>query len=798
MLVPISWLKEYVDVNIGIEELTAKLTMSGSNVEGVEILGRDIDKVVIGEIKKVEKHPNADKLLVTQVSTGTQVLQIVTGATNIKENDKVPVALPGSTIHGGQKIHSAKFRGVESEGMLCSARELGLDDHGLPEDMRDGILILPENAPVGADIKDYLSLEDTVIDFEITPNRPDCLSIIGMAREAAATLKSDLHLPRISITEEAEERIDEMAGITIEAEDLCSRYVARMAKDVKIGPSPLWMQRRLQACGVRPINNIVDITNYVMMELGQPLHAFDYEKLDGRSLIVRRGKSHEKIITLDGVERAVSEEMLVIADKSKPVAIAGVMGGADAEISHSTKWILLESANFSGPSIRKTSRKLGLRSEASMRFEKGIDPNLCHIAADRACQLIEELGVGKVLKGSIDVYPRKVNSRRIPLRPEKVNQVLGTRLSTDEMVDILNRLELRVEETPAGIFVNIPTFRTDISKEADLIEEIARIYGYDRLPSTLPRGDATQGGLNTRQKIMEDIKQVLMGCGFSEIYTYSFVSPKVFDSINAPKDSPLRRAIALLNPLGEDQSIMRTTMIPNILDVIKYNLNQKVEEIRLFEAGTVYLPEELPLKELPYEKKRLTLGICGKSMDYYDLKRVIETIFCKLRIQKYLFMPEKHFAFHPGRCAKIMLETGELGIVGEIHPDVLENYDIKKRTYVAEIDLDLLLENACTTIRFKPLPKFPASDRDLAIVVEDRVLAGDIIEAIKEAGGELLEKVELFDVYKGGQIPRGFKSMAFSLTYRAAERTLTDTEVNDVHARIKAHLVEKFNGTLRE
>jgi phenylalanyl-tRNA synthetase beta chain len=798
MLVPLNWLKEYVNINEEIRSFTERLTMSGSNVEGIEELGKDIENVIIGRIEKIEKHPDADKLLVVQVNTGNKNIQVVTGATNIREKDLIPVALDGAVIHGGKKISSTKYRGVDSNGMLCSAKELGLDDHGLPEDMQNGILILPPDAPLGKDIKDYINLEDTVIDFEITPNRPDCLSIVGMARETAAAYKLELKIPSIILKEEAWENAKDLARITIEARDLCKRYVARIIKDVKIEPSPLWMQRRLQACGVRPINNIVDITNYVMLELGQPLHAFDYDKLEGHSIIVRRGRDSENIVTLDGVARTLSSDMLVIADINKPVAIAGVMGGEESEIGPSTKCILLESANFAGPSIRRTSRKLGLRSEASMRFEKGLDPNICSTAADRACQLIEELGAGKVAKGYIDVYPEKAKPGKIVFRPERINRALGTKIPESEMIDILERLEIKIQKTPDGMFALIPTFRTDIAKEADLVEEVGRIYGYDRLPSTLPQGDVTQGKLQTSQKLADTIKQVLTGLGYSEIYTYSFVSPGVFDKINTPSDSPLRQVITLMNPLGEEQSVMRTTLIPNMLDVVGYNLNQKIEEIRLFETGSVYIPKELPLTELPHESKKLAIGLSGKGLDFYELKKTIETLFAKLRIEHYTFEQYQHFAFHPGRCARVMIDEEELGIVGEIHPDVLENYDIDTRVYIAQLDMDLLIKKASTDIKFSALPRFPASDRDLAIIVEDRVPAGEIIRAIKEAGGELVENVELFDIYRGDQIQRGFKSMAFSITYRAKDRTLTDEEVNGVHDRVRTKLVEKFNGTLRE
>lgn len=798
MLVPISWLREFVDIKEDVEELAEKLTMSGSNVEGVQYLGKDISNIVVGQLTKVEKHPDADLLLVVHANTGSEELQIVTGATNIKVGDKVPLALHGSTIFGGKKIRSSKLRGIKSAGMLCSAEELGFDDHGLPKDMQEGILILPNDAPIGADIKEYLGLEDKVIDFEITPNRSDCLCIIGMARETAATVKQDLKIPEISLKEEGQGHVKDKANVTIEAEDLCSRYVARLIEDVTIQPSPLWMQRRLQAAGVRSINNIVDITNYVMLEMGQPLHAFDFDKLEGGSIIVRRGKPEEKMETLDGVIRDITEDMLVIADEKRPVAIAGVMGGADSEITSSTTRILLESANFFGPSIRKTSKRMGLRSEASMRFEKGIDPNICIKVADRACELIEQLGAGKVVKGYVDVYPGKTASREIFIDPDNINKVLGIQITLEKMMQILKPLEIEVKVTEEGVKAIVPTFRRDITQEADIIEEVGRLYGYDQLPVTLPEGNVTHGKLNTEQKIVNDIKELMTYSGYSEIYTFSFVSPKVFDNINTPEDEPMRSAIKLINPLGEEQSIMRTTLIPNMLDVIRSNLNHKAGELKLYEMGAIYIPKELPLTELPNEKKWITIGLSGGSLDFYNLKGIIETIFKKLRIYNYSFLQDRHFAFHTSRCAKVIIGSDVIGFAGEVHPEVLSKYEIEKRSYIAELDLDTILKYASSDIQFKPLPKYPASSRDIALVVSEEVLTGQILETIKTTGGKLLEDVKLFDIYKGGQIPKGFKSMAFSLTLRAEDRTLTDSEVNEITDRIKDHLGQKFNATLRE
>jgi phenylalanyl-tRNA synthetase beta chain len=798
MLVPVSWLKEYVDFDLDLFELTEKLTMSGSNVEGVQYIGKDLSNIVIGRIKKLTQHPNADKLTIVTVDVGDNDLQVVTGAVNIKENDIVPVALPGAKIHGGKFINTAEFRGIKSEGMLCSAKELGIDDNGLSPEIREGIFILPQDSPIGCDVKKYLGLEDAIIDFEITPNRPDCLSIIGIAREVAATLNTTFALPSIDLKEECGENTENVVNICIEAEDLCNRYVARIVKDVKIEPSPLWMQRRLQACGVRPINNIVDITNYVMLEMGQPLHAFDFEKIRGKTIVVRRGRYSEKLVTLDDATRNLTEDMLVIADENNPVALAGVMGGKETEVRSTTKMLLIESANFAGSSIRKTSKRLGLRSEASMRFEKGLDSNLCALAANRACQLIEHLNAGKVLKGVKDVYVNKKEEKTIQFNPDKINKTLGLDLSVGQLTDIFKRLQINIFEKENNYWAVIPTFRIDISQNADLIEEVARIYGYDKLPSTLPQADATRGKLSMHQKYYDKIKQLLANIGFYEVYTYSFISPKVFDKINATTESELRNVVAIKNPLGEDHSVMRTTLVPGILDVVKYNLNQKVEDIKLFEMGSVYKPKEIPMKQLPIEEKKIALCMSGEKFDFFDLKRAIETLFALLKIEKFTFLQGKHFTFHPGKFCKIEINGQQIGYAGELHPDVLENYDIGQRVLMAELSLDLLLDNASHMIKFKPLSRYPSSERDLSIIVEEKVPAGSLIEEIRNLTGDLLEKVELFDVYKGDQISSGFKSLAFSIIYRDSNRTLTDVEVNEIHNKVKEGLKKKFNGTLRE
>lgn len=800
MRVPMKWLREFVDYKGSVKEFAEKMTMSGSSVETIECVGRDIKNVVIGEILQIQRHPHADKLLLVKVDTKERVLQIITGAYNIKKGDKVAVALPGATIEGGKKIGVQNIKGMESEGMLCSAKELGLDDHGLPEDMKKGLLILPKDAPVGKDIKEYIELEDAVVEFELTPNRADCFSIVGIARETAATFNVPL---KVSFSTSGEIRqIDEIFGrvkVTVEAPDLCKRYIARIIEDVKIEPSPLWMQRRLQLCGIRPINNIVDITNYVMLELGQPLHAFDYDKLSDGSIIVRKGKAGEKLITLDGQEREITEDTLVIADKKGPIALAGVMGGENTEVTDKTRTVLLESANFLGSNIRRTAKRLGIRTEASLRYEKGIDPNLAEIAADRACELIEKLGAGKVIKEYADVYPEIVRPRELQLRVEKINALLGTSISKECMVSILKRLGMDVQDKDGKTFVIVPTYRTDIAQLADIAEEIARIYGYDNLPSTLPGSIAACGVLSKRQKLEDNIKKTLSDLGFSEIYTYSFISPGAFDKLKVPLNHEIRKAIKLMNPLGEEHSVMRTTLLDGILQVVKFNLNQNQKRIRIFEVGKIFLPNELPLKELPRERKMIGLAVYEENVDFYYLKGIVEAILSMLKIDNHKFNQDQHFALHPGRTASILVGGKIAGYLGEIHPDVMENYDMEdKRVYVAELDMEILLDNALTEIKYQPLPKFPAAERDMAIVVKEDIAVGDLMDAIREVGGELLENLELFDIYRGEQIPEGYKSIAFSLRYRAKDRTLKDEEINELHAKIIRSIIERFDGRLRE
>lgn len=797
MLVPVSWLRNYVDIdNIPIEKLDESLVMSGSKTEAVEKVAEGVEGVVVGKITEIIQHPNADKLIITKVDVGEEVIQIVTGAKNVNVGDYIPVALVGAKLADGLKIKKGKLRGEISNGMLCSAEELGFSDNVIPKESKDGILILKDEYTLGMDIKEVLALNDYVIEFEITPNRPDCLSMIGMARETSATFDLSINYPRIDIKEETE-NIKDYISVEVKDPDLCRRFAGRIVKDIRIEQSPMWLQIRLMKAGVRPINNIVDITNYVMLEYGQPLHAYDLDTIVDKKIIVRRAEKDEKTTTLDGVERKLDEDVLVIANTKETIGIAGIMGGEDTEVSNNTKTIFLEAANFNKKNVRTSSRKLGLRTEASSRFEKGIDPNIPELAVDRACQLIEELGVGKVVKGKIDIYGDKLNKWNIEVRPSRINSLLGTKLSVDEITNILNRLELSVEGKGDNLLVTIPTFRQDLVKEIDIVEEVARMYGYDVIESTLPKG-ATWGAKTNGQIIEDYTKDTLNALGLNEITTYSFLSPKNLDLIGIPNDSFLRRSIKLLNPLGEEYSMMRTSLITNMLDVLARNYKRNVSNAFAFELGNIFIPHDIPVKTLPIEKKMLTLGMYGEDINFFSLKGVIEELLNRLGIANYDFEPEKaHLSFHPGRCANIVYGNHILGTIGEVHPDVLENFGFDNRVYIADIDFNIILQITILDRIYKPLPKYPATSRDIAIIVKEEVYSKVAEDIILKNGGSILESYTLFDVYRGKQISEGYKSMAYSLTFRAADKTLTDEEVNKVYDKILSELKSKLNAELR-
>lgn len=796
MKAPLKWLKDYVDIDVSPKELSDAMTLSGSKVEGIEVQGEDISKVVVGKIISIEKHPDADKLQVTKVDIGSEVIQVVTGAQNIKLDDYIPVALVGATLPGDKKISKGKLRGVESNGMMCSIEELDLSKEDYPDAPEDGIYILEPGTELGKDIKEVMGINETTIDFEITSNRPDCLSIIGLAREAAVTLKKEFKKPQVKVLEQGDEAKN-YVSVEIKDADLCPRYAARVVKDVKIGPSPKWMKERLRAAGVRPINNIVDITNYVMLECGQPMHAFDLKDVQGNKIIVRRALEGETLKTLDDQDRNLDSSMLVIADENRAIAVAGVMGGANSEISGDAKAVIFESANFNGTSVRLTAKKLGLRTEASGRFEKGLDVENVVPALERAVQLVEELGAGTVCKGIVDCYAKKQEQVTISLRPDKINTFLGTDISKKEMVDILKALEFEVDENTD--IVKVPSFRSDVEAEADLAEEIVRFYGYNNIEATLLSGKAATLGKKTYKQSIEDlIKDTMVSCGLYEAFTYSFTSPKDFDKLNLPQDSNLRNAVVISNPLGEDYSIMRTTTIADMLKVISTNYNRRIDEARLFEMSFVYLPESLPIKELPKEKPILTLGMYGKT-DFYELKGNVEELLSRLGIKEYEFVPVKdNPSFHPGRTASLIIKGEYAGIIGEVHPAVSEKFECPERTYLGMIEVESLVKNSSMESQYNPLPKFPAVSRDIAMLVKDEIMVKQIEDIIKQRAGKILEDIKLFDVYKGKQVPEGMKSVAYSITFRASDRTLTDEEVGKAMTKILDGLKNNIEAQLRE
>ncbi len=809
MLVPIEWLKDYTDIKGDTKEFCDKMIMSGSNMETCEHFCEEMENVVVGKIEKIEKHPNADKLVVCQINIGKEdPVQIVTGAPNVFEGACVPVALHKSRIpgplhgkakeEGGTKITKGKLRGVESLGMLCSASELGFDDKVVPVAHKDGIWILEEEYPLGQDFAEALGLKQAVVDFEITPNRPDCLSMTGMAREAAATFGEKLVYPDTACVSETRQQARDFIQVDIKEPELCRRYAARIVTDVKIGQSPWWLQKRLMYAGMRPINNIVDITNFVMLEFGQPIHAFDIRQIEDNRIIVECAKEGETFTTLDNVERTLSEGMLLIKDGKKGVAIAGVMGGLNSEIEEDTTTILVESANFNGDSVRATSKKLGLRTEASSRFEKGIDPNLCQAAADRVCRLIEILGCGKVASGTVDVYPKTFDAPVINVRVERINQVLGIQLSSEKMTKIFESLEMKVEGTGSVLKVTPPTIRQDLLTEVDFIEEVARMYGYDNLPVTIPKGN-TEAGKSRERSLIDHARDTLCALGLSEVQTYSFVSPKGVDDIRIGEDSWERDFIKILNPLGEENSVMRTILTPNMLEVLGRNYSRNIESVKAFEIGSTFTTNFVRPEDLPEEQTGLSMGLYGKDADFFLLKGIVVELLRNLGIKDACFTAESEYgAYHPGRCARISVDGEELGILGEVYPDVADKFGIGTRAYCCELFFDSVIRHANMEKAYEPLPKYPATSRDIALLVDEDVQVGRMETIIREEGKPILERVQLFDVYRGKQVEEGKKSVAFTLTYRDREKTLTDEEVAKVHDRVLETLKNKVNAVLRE
>ncbi|MBR4692264.1 MAG: phenylalanine--tRNA ligase subunit beta [Oscillospiraceae bacterium] len=788
-----NWLSEFTEVNVSDKEFCDRMTMSGSKVEGVEVLGSEITNVVVGRVLKTERHPDSDHLWVCQVDVGRDApVQIVTGAQNVREGDLAPVALHKSTLPGGVKIEKGKLRGVLSEGMLCSLGELGLTVNDYPYAVADGIFILQEPCKPGDDIRDVVGLRDSVVDFEITNNRPDCLSVRGLAREAAVTFGTELKLPEPRVKGSGDS-IRNYLDVEIASPELCSRYTARFIKNVKIAPSPEWLRRRLRASGIRPISNIVDITNYVMLEYGQPMHSFDYRCIDGSRIVVRTAAEGEEMATLDGSPRALTPDMLVIADAVKPIGLAGIMGGQNSEITGDTTSVVFESANFSGPSIRHTAISLGMRTDASARFEKGLDPLGTLPAVERACELVELLGAGEVVDGVIDVIARDIEPVKLRLEPEKIDRLLGVHTEPAFMKKVLTDLGFTFE----GDEMTVPSWRGDVSHYSDIAEEVARFYGYDVIPATAFKGTTAQGGLTEKQQAERDARRLCRDMGYSETLTYSFMGQGDYDLAGMPKDHPLRDSFAILNPLGEDTGIMRTTLLPSILKCMSLNAARRNRDVKLFDLSKVYLKE--PGQVLAREEKHLSLGVCGDGADFYTLKGCVEALLGLLRVKDVRYEANTgHFSFHPGRCADVVAADGTvLGTFGELHPNVRKACGISGPAAAAELNFDLLFDRRSPEPQYQPLPRFPAVLRDLALVCSDELTVHELSRCIREAGGALLQEVSFFDVYRGAPIPAGKKSVAFSLSFRKEDGSLTDGEIEPLMSGILKALEEKLGAKLR-
>lgn len=798
MNTPLSWIKAYVpELNVTDQEYTDAMTLTGTKVEGFERLDKNLEKIVVGQVVKVEKHPDADKLVICQVNIGTGTTQIVTGAPNVFEGAIVPVVLDGGKVatdhdgnksQDGTKIKKGKLRGIESNGMMCSIEELGSSRDFYPLAPENGLYIFPEGTPIGADAVEVLGLRDTVFEYEITSNRVDCFGIIGIAREAAATFRKDLKLPEVKVCGNSEKASDYI-DVEVVDKDLCPRYCARVVKNVKIAPSPEWMQRRLAACGIRPINNLVDITNYVMEEYGQPMHAYDLSTIAGNKIVVKRANDGDEYTTLDGQVRKLDNNVLMIYDSEKPVGIAGIMGGENSMITDDVKDVLFEAACFDGTNIRLSSKRVGLRTDASGKFEKGLDPNNASAAIDRACQLIEELGAGEVVGGMVDVYDNVREERKIKFEPDKYNRLLGTKVSKEEMLEYFERLEIKYDKESNDLI--IPTFRQDLECDADIAEEVARFFGYDNIPTTLPSGEATAGKLSFKMRVEAIARDIAEFCGFSQGMTYSFESPKVFDKLLLPQDSPLRNTVNILNPLGEDFSIMRTNSLNGMLTSLATNYNRRNKAARLYELGNIYIPKQIPLTELPEERMQFTLGMYGDG-DFFTMKGVIEEFFDKIGMNsrtEYSNDSGKPY-LHPGRQANIIYDNKIVGYLGEVHPIVLENYAIGDRAYIAVLDMPEIIPYATFDRKYKGIAKYPAVTRDLSMVMPKNILVGEVEKVFAKRGGKLLESYNLFDIYEGSQIKEGYKSVAYSLSFRDKERTLEDKDIATIMDKILNDLKE--------
>lgn len=802
----LSWIKAYVpELTCTDQEYCDAMTLSGTKVEGYERLDKNLDKIVVGEIEKIERHPDADKLIVCQVNVGEETVQIVTGASNVKEGDKVPVVLDGGRVAGGHdggplpengiEIKAGKLRGVPSYGMMCSIEELGSSRDMYPEAPEEGIYIFEKDVETGSDAIEALGLRDTVFEYEVTSNRVDCYSVLGIAREAAATFKIPFAEPKV-VVKENEKRVEDYITVEVQDGDLCPRYTARVCTNIKIGPSPKWMQRRLAASGIRPINNLVDITNYVMEEYGQPMHAYDLDTIAGNKIIVRRAKDGDEFQTLDGQMRKLDSEVLMICDAEKEIGIAGIMGGENSKITDDVKTVLLEAATFHGTNIRKSAKRVGLRTDASGKFEKGLDPHNAEAAINRACQLIQELGCGEVVGGMVDVCEPMKENTKIKFDAEKINKLLGTDISEEEMFNIFDRIEVTYNRETG--MLEIPSFRQDLLGAADIAEEVARFYGYDKIPVSLPSGESCTGKLSFKLRIEQKARDIAEYCGFSQGMCYSFESPKVFDKLLIPADSSLRKAISIANPLGEDFSIMRTISLNGMLTSLATNYNRRNKDVRLYELGNIYIAESLPLAKLPDERMQFTLGMYGEG-DFFTMKGVIEEFFESIgMIEKAQYDPKSGKEFlHPGRQANIIYKGITVGYLGEVHPQVCDNYDIGTKVYAAVLDMPEIVPLATFDRKYEGIAKYPAVSRDLSMVVPKNILVGEIEKVIAQRGGKILEAYQLFDVYEGEQIKEGFKSVAYSVTFRAKDRTL---EENDITAAMKKILngLEQMGIELRQ
>lgn len=810
MQVSIKWLKDYIDFTETPEQLADKLTMAGIPVENVVDPGEGLEKVVTGRIEKLEPHQNSDHLQICTMNVGlAENIIIVTGAQNVAEGQVVPVAMVGAHLPNGMKISKGKLRGVASNGMLCSAQELKLDLEKLPEEQKTGIFILPSDTPVGIPAKDVLGLNDVVLEFELTANRADCFSVFGLVREIAAITGNKPHFPEIKVNEDDNTKLNDIFSVEIADPDLCSRFSTRMLKNVKIGPSPEWMQQRLEGAGIRSINNVVDVTNFVMIELGHPMHAYDYDKITGKKLIARRAIEGEELHTLDDTSRKAKGEMLVIADSEKAAGLAGIMGGFETEITDTTTTVVLESADFYGPCIRRTARACGLSSEASGRFERGVDSETTIKALDRAAQLLQEMGACTVCEGIVDVYPNPKQANYVTFTPEQINNHLGTNIAKDVMLNIITSVGFDVtKDENDEITVKVPSWRNDVTCMADISEEIARLHGFDKIKSTLPNGVSMQGTQSAKQTFIDKVKASLSSQGLYETISFALTNEETFNKLNIPQDSPLRKAVPIMNPLSDEYPLVRTTLLSSIFDNLARNLARKNDDVALFEVGSVFFPKALPVTELPDEVVKIAGAITGRRnaqgwnqtndmVDFYDAKGIIEELLANLRVTRYTVEAGTHYAMHPGKTALFKKGRDVIATVGEVHPAVLSAYGITKPVYIFELDATTVMKYMAKDLKYKALPKYPATSRDLAMLVDIDVNAADIEKAMTKAAGQNLTQITLFDVYTGKQVEEGKKSLAFSLTFQSNDKTLTDAEIDPAIEKIVVKLQKDFNANLR-